>query len=197
MKSRTSGVNPRTFFQGFQRAVLATNSNNWSNNTSQADIATWNALALVNPSTNVFGQTLYLSGQQLFCQLNHNLLSTGFAAMPDLNVNPFTSLSIVADHAAGGSLILTLGIPAAIGTPISYFWAAAPQSPGTNFISSRLRCLGGYGTPATPFDLSTAYKARFGATSIQLGRKYFVLASILNADNGAVSAGIIAQTIGI
>jgi len=134
MKSRTTGVNPRTSAQTFARAQLATQSKNWSNNLSLSDQNSWNALALVNPSTNVFGQTLYLSGQQLFVQCNCNLalalVPSLTTAPPDLNVLPYTSASVAVSSAAGGTITFTLGVPAVVGTPLGIAYAAAPQREG-------------------------------------------------------------------
>lgn len=72
VKRFAAPVNPNTFAQQRARNILATNSVLWQSLT-QAQRDAWTAWSDSNPRTNSLGQSITLTGHQMFCSLNSNL----------------------------------------------------------------------------------------------------------------------------
>lgn len=77
VRRKVSPVQPRTSSQMNVRAGFTSLSKLWSDATMDANRAAWITLAQANPTKDVFGATVTLTGHQLFVKLNRNLQALG------------------------------------------------------------------------------------------------------------------------
>lgn len=91
-------TNPKTLAQQAVRAMFGAISQMWSTLT-QAQRNGWKELASNRPYTDIFGDTKYLSGFNLFQQLNSNLSNTGQTLIQDdPGISPVVSISSIASE---------------------------------------------------------------------------------------------------
>ncbi len=200
-RAKTSPIQPKSHKQGLRRSLLGFLSQYWGAQLTPSERNQWNSYALTYPQTNVFGQTVYLTGHQLFVRLNFNLLTIGAST---INVPPaatsqagLSSLSLMTDHAGAGTFLLTYTAPALSGTAYLYLFATNNQSPGISYVNNKFRLIGYTAYAAGPLDFISQWKVTFDGVPPKLGRKQFVLASIMDSASGLVSAGIIASAIAV
>lgn len=117
VRTKITPVNPQTVFQTAVRNRLAGNSALWRGLTEDQRLA-WNGAVNDWTSTNIFGDTVKPSGQNLYIKVNNNLLNVGSprVSLPPNKVGatPVTSLS-VANDISDNELELTFG-PATVHT---------------------------------------------------------------------------------
>jgi hypothetical protein len=180
-------VNPQSSAQLTARNRFTTYSQGWRGLT-ESQRQQWLAAVSDFQRTNVFGQTMTPSGSNLYQLLNNNLVNIGEAAIsvPPLPaaVGSFVPTSLTAEDstvAASLSLVASGNVPA--NTAIKVF-ATSPQSAGRSFVKSQYRQISVLAAAATtPFDLVTAYEAKFGSTGTA-GQKIFIKCVAVNATTG-------------
>lgn len=192
VKRRTGGTNPRTATQTSARTRLALTSKYYTNTLSAAQQSAWRTFATTVPIVNRLGNTIFLSGQQMFSRLSSNLLSSGgsIVATPPASTavgNP-TNCTITAVSGGGGHLDITNFVSSATGSDKVLTYVSPPLNPGVNFVSSKLRLLA---TPAnvnsTAF-ATTDYEAIFGLLPTSAGQRIFVRIIVVNTSTGITSA---------
>jgi len=79
VRQKSSPTQPRTIRQLEQRAILSNVSGAWKALTDEVRNA-WNVFAANNPITNVFGDSILLSGHGAYVQVNSLRLTIGLAS---------------------------------------------------------------------------------------------------------------------
>ena len=194
VRRKVSPTQPRSSSQNSVRSNFAYLSKRWANDLTAADRAGWIALAVANPRTDVFGNTIVLTGLQLYQACNRALASIGQAYIdaPPATLSAETpgALTVVADT-AGPTLTVE---PATFNTAADgwVILAGPQQNPGRKFIGSALRQVkNGVTVLAAAQTFLTEYVAKFGsliaARAIPVGMVY------INKTTGAL--GIATTTI--
>lgn len=176
IRTKVTPSNPKTDAQAASRSALGVNSARWSNITEEQRNG-WNSRALANPKTNIFGDTYFASGKNLFVGVNANLASVGLpqVAAADTDLGPGGIVTLVVEY--GFSLlvqntlkiepVLTIADPNAI----LVYMVTPPKSAGTYNFSGRYVQLA-Y-APIDDLlneeDLADLYIAKFGKP--QIGEK--------------------------
>lgn len=157
------------------RAAFSAASSGYAHLT-EADRAAWASFGSGHPITDSLGQTVVLTGQQMYVRVSATLANIGqtFSPTPPESASPpdITPMSLTASVASGLSLGFTPGatgqyVAVAVSQPVSpgrLFWKTFWQPPGGN---------GYIDATAGPWVLAAAiYAAQFGAPMI--GHRIFV-----------------------
>lgn len=187
IRTKVTPVNRQTVFQQGVRQFLATIAQSWRALTQpQRDL--WNQFAINFNRTNIFGDSVQLTGFNLFMQLNRNLLEINLPTISDAPtpeaVFGFTSASIVADT-GGGTLTLTYD-PVIPSTDSVVVFATAPLSQGKDFAKSefrKIRVLTDIAGDNSPVNIGGEYITKFGALP-PVGTKVFVQVKGVNETSG-------------
>lgn len=176
MRNKTSPVNPQTASQSGVRNSFSTFAQGWRSLT-QAQRDSWTSAAENFTKTNVFGDNVKLTGANLYMSLNRNIATAGGVAISDpplpAAVTGITSLSGDPD-VSDGTIVMTYtpAIPAS-GTVLIF--ATAPQSAGVKFVKNKYRFIEAIvAADVSPYDITTAYEAKFGTGWKVAGQKVFV-----------------------
>lgn len=137
-RARVTPTDPLTTRQAETRANMAALVNLWKSITP-AQRASWDLYGSNVPVTNTLGQTIHLTGQQMFIRSNTVRLQLGQTAIADgpsiFNLGePATGLSEFTFDGGSGAIVMTwqLSVPAsAAGIPA--VWAGRPQNLSRNF----------------------------------------------------------------
>lgn len=191
---KVSPVQPRTASVLTQRGLLALLSKRWFSTLTDAERLGWVALAIANPRTNVFGNSITLTGLQMYASVNRNIQQTGQpiidTAPANLDVDGLSTLSFVPDSVAGTIDVTFTPTP----TPANHFQiyeATLQVNAGRNFVSSYYRQVEVEGpVTASPNDIFADYIAVWGA--LRLGQKITLKVSQVNSTNGAKSTPLVA-----
>lgn len=176
IRNRTTPINRRSSGQSLARQTLASISSGWRGLT-QAQRDGWNSAAASFPQQDNLGNTIFLTGAQLYQRSNNNLALIGEAPIVDapsptsFDILAFTSLTM--DASSGTvSLAFTPTVPAGFAMVVR---ATAPISAGKSFVPrSSFRYLDTIAAAATsPQDIAAAYIAVFGAITSKAGQKVF------------------------
>lgn len=192
VRAKVSPVQPRTPRQLAVRQAFANNSKAWSGILTQAERNQWTAFAAANPITDVFGNSITLSGLSCFNRLNQVLANVGVAMIltppVDLSVPglpPPTALTAV----SGGSATITLTTAAqsVVAGAKYYIFATPPMSPGVNPNQSAYRFVAAYAPTASAVTINiyAAWAAIFGA--LISTKNVWVLAAVVNVTSGALT----------
>jgi hypothetical protein len=193
VKAKRTGVNPRSPKQSASRTNLGYLAKVYTHTLTDAQRAQWRTFAATNPVINKVGNTVTLSGQQMFAKLSANIMLTGapYNASPPAStaVDSPLSLTIAAVSGGGGSLKVTTSKSGSIATEDGILFLSPPLNPGVNFISSKLRLIfGNVITIGGPFDITSAYNTMFGAIPSGPGQRIFMRWAVLNYATGITSA---------
>lgn len=186
IRNRVTPINRRSTGQTEQRQVLASLSSGWRGLT-QAQRDAWNAAAPNFPQTDSLGQTVILTGEQLYVRLNANLTLIGAALITSPPVptsfDPLT-VSIASLTAAAFTVGFT---PDPVPTGFSLIIRATrPVSAGKQFFAqSEFRFVQAVAAAGvSPANIDTAYEAIFGDKTGQVGQKVAVEAFLMEAATG-------------
>jgi hypothetical protein len=198
MRNRVTPINRRSSGQTNQRQILSALSAQWRGLTA-AQRTAWNSASASFPQTDALGQTIFLTGAQLYVRLNANLIVIGQSAITSppspVSFAVLTFTSITADASAGTiALAFSPTVPAGFSMVVR---ATPPVSPGKTFIpSSAFRQIAVVAAAATsPQATGTAYTTVFGAITGATGQKIFY--EIFLVDNASGLAGIPVRGSGI
>ena len=192
IRSWVKPVNPNTPAQSLARQKFSGLSSDWKGLTS-AQRATWNTGTNNFPRKDRIGETIFLSGQQLFMSFNRNQQSAGnnpIQVCPAPIVIPApTFVGITVD-----STQFTVGFtPDPLGTNSSLIIeCSVPVSAGISFQgrSSFKQISVVAGATVSPADIFTEYNTVYGAGSLQTGAKVFIRMHIVDRTSGIASDSI-------
>lgn len=198
LRAKVTPTNKRSVAQQVVRQYLAQLAQGWRGLTA-AQRAGWNQSAVNFSRTNIFGDSVQLTGFNLYMRLNKNLLDIGqsvIAAAPvPSSVAGFTSFSITPDESTG-DFEITFAPAISAGQSVLVF-ATAPLSAGKDFVKSELRQIDVLtSTDTSPVDITTAYNAKFGALP-PAGTKAFVQIVTVNDTTGQKGVPIKAGEISV
>jgi phage tail tape-measure protein len=163
LRSRRSPVQPvGTGRRAAIRTAFAAASRGYAGLTS-ANQAAWAAYASSYPVTDALGQSITLSGQQMFVAIATQLLNVGASAPtvpPTSNVVASAGVPTLTFVHAGAVTLTPTGLGAMADYQIYSF--SAPQTSGTSFCKTFWQ--GGHvaGNSVTAIVATTAYNAQFG-----------------------------------
>lgn len=192
IRNRTTPINPQSSKQTQRRQALSALSAGWRGLTENERDG-WNSLAGSYPRTDSLGQTIYLTGAQLYILCNSNLDLIGASAItgaPTLPSFPIISVSAPTIDASTFTVPFTPDpVPAGVELVIR---ATAPISAGKSFVGkSDFRFIASEAAAGvSPVDINTAYEAVFGSKSGQVGQKVFVQAFLID-----IASGLAGQTV--
>ena len=160
-KNRVVPSNPQTTFQANVRAFFAQIAKKWKTLT-QAQRDSWSAAALTVTKINRLGDTIKLSGSQLYQERSLNLYNARLPFIDSpvvgvINLNNF--LSIFSQSVAELSVNTALQ---PVGVTMVWY-ATSSVSPGIKNIGNLYRRIGKTTSlDPSPVDLTTLYNAKFG-----------------------------------
>jgi len=199
IRAKTTPINIRNEKTTQRRAFLQATAGQWSNILTETERQAWNAFALLNPRTNVFGQISYLSGMQWFTKCNAVLAQYGGAPVttpPTTGSYPsITSLSVTATAGSPGALNVTWVNPTLPGTGTFEIWATPNLTPGTYYVNSKLRYVDRIAGSSDTVDFEAGWHRTFGDIPFLAGSKIYILCHNLDTDTGVTSAGVFASCI--
>jgi hypothetical protein len=188
IRKKVTPVNPKTASQTSSRALFAQFSQQWRTLTAAQRLA-WNNAVAGYAKTDIFGALRNPTGQQLFIQINCNLLASGGiaitspAAPKGVSVVTLTSMTYTSGTPAL-TAIYSANVPALTRAIV---FATAPLSAGVNFVKSQLRVISTLAPAAvSPANILAAYTAKFGAVGA-VGTKIFVGVRFVDQTSGIKS----------
>ena len=198
VRNKVTPINRRSVNQQEQRQTLAALSASWRGLTD-AQRLSWNNASPNFPQSDSLGQTIFLSGEQLYIRCNMNLILTGNAQITDaptpasFEVLSFTSLTATADDGVI-SLAFAPTVPAGFELVVR---ATAPYSAGKSFVpNSAFRFIQSIAPAATsPQALTTNYALVHGAITGATGQKIAIEMFLVEQASGL--AGIPVRGVGV
>jgi len=187
LRARAVPTNPNTARQTAVRSALAALSIRWSTILSAAQREAWNLYAANVPVTNLLGESINLSGQQMYIRSNVPALQAGLSSIDsgptEFNLGDYTQPSIDSTNAAGGTIDISFDDNDAwVGEAGAYMllYGGKPQGVGRNFFKGPFRYLGkitgdDVAPPAPPETVSSAY-------TLSIGNLLWVRAQVIRVD---------------
>ena len=198
LRAKVTPVNPQTVAQQSSRNFMTTVAQTWRGLTQlQRDL--WNGSAVNFSRTNIFGDSVQLTGFNLFMRLNKNLLEIGGSQIANApqpaSVPGFESLSVVANTTLGTmDATFSPAIDASVSVQV---FATAPLSAGKQFVKSEFRKIAVLTSADTsPEDLAAAYIVKYGALP-PVGSKIFIGFKPTNATTGQAGTMLKASSIAV
>lgn len=185
LRNKITPVNPQTTNQQNNRMLLGSIASSWRDLT-RTQIEAWNEATVNFPKTDIFGDTKYPSGFNLFTELNKNRASFG---LPVLLVPPMPGVFPVFDVA---SVVASVGTPELEITltgvaPIAFYQVLIEATPavsnGKSYVKNMYRRVATSMT--TNPDVFDAYSALFG-TPIE-GERAYLRIRVLHVASGQLS----------
>ena len=200
IRNRTKPVNPNTTKQNMVRVLFSTVAQHWRN-LSEGDRLTWITLAPTFERLNRLGQSIPLTGFQLFQKCNANLKSCGHAivnVIGDVNT-PVQQLvdGVILSWGAGQMEIESEDATVHANTSMRVY-ATAPRSAGSKFAGPseyRLIKVLPAGEDLNSYDLTSDYIAVFGTyntANLVVGFKFDSVLTATGLNNAAQSIQVIA-----
>jgi len=129
-----------------------------------AAISAWDAAAINFPVTNIFGNSYFLTGLQLYVSLNSTLIFIGEStiSLPPL---PLVLSSFTITIGTWSSIDLVISLSAINPNQLYLVEATRPLSPGKNFLKNEYRTIqtiDGTGAPIVNESILPFYTAKFG-----------------------------------
>lgn len=170
-RNRRAPVQPRTARQTTIRAQFGANSSAWAS-LAAASQGAWVAYADAFPITDSLGQSIKLTGHQMFVTINTNLVNAGLASVtvPPGSNAVFGPAPVVFtfSHTTGGSFTFTAG-GATDKLLVAY---SKPMSPGRSF-NRTFTQFASSAANTSPITVTTAaYAAVYGTPAV--GQKIFL-----------------------
>lgn len=176
-RNRRAPVQPRTARQTTIRAQFSAGSSAWAT-LAAALQAAWVAYADSFPITDSLGQTIKLTGHQMFVAIQTNIANAGIAASTAVPLSNAVfgpaPVTFTFSHTTGGSIAFTAG-GATDKLLVAY---SKPMSPGRSFNRTFTQQSANVGN-TTPITITAvAYSAIYGTPSV--GQKIFARVTPVN-----------------
>jgi len=184
IRQKVSPVQPRSTRQLEVRRLFTDLSRRFSSTLSDDQQEAWRQAAASIPVRDVFGDSITLTGINLYARLNSLRLLQGLPPLDDPPpVEEVPSLDSLTLTCNGSTGILEVGFaPTPIPPGFSLFvWATEPLNPGVAFVSPKLRLLAVLPQGTTsPVDITSQYVARYG--TITQGKRIYVAAELVSVN---------------
>jgi len=186
MRKKVSPIQPRTQIQRNVRASFTANSKAWSAGLS-GNVAGWNAVAKATPIKDRFGNSVTLTGLQLYQRLSRNLATLGLTAVatPPASLVASTPGVLTYTATAGAPALTVTETLNTAATEYSAVYAGPQISAGRTFVGKTYRFIQatvGAGAPLTT-DIKVKYVAKFGA--LIAGKQIPILVKHITTATGA------------
>jgi hypothetical protein len=187
IRNRVTPINRRTANQSNRRQRLAALASAWRGLT-EAQRAGWNAASASYPVQDNLGQTIFLTGEQLYIRSNANLLLIGSAQIVDAPSPPsFAVLTAGASVPDSAGTFTQAFTPTPVPTGFTLvIRATAPVSAGKSFVSESqfkfVQIVAAAG--ASPANIFAAYVAIFGAITGAADQKIFTELFLVHIASG-------------
>lgn len=189
-RRRAIPVNPQTTDQQDVRDTLSSLAKAWASDLTQLQRDGWTAFATANPTTDVLGQALTLTGLQMYASVNSRLEA---AVLPRIDTAPAnTAVDSILTFDVTITVLGTVMTAAFTATPLAANMhlqiIATPQlSPGISFVKGKTRLIQTFAAATiSPADFEAAWLAKFGSFPVAT-TKVVVFGRIINDLNGAIS----------
>lgn len=199
-RRKVTPANPNSPAQSAVRSSLSVLAKNWSGLLTAAERAAWISFAASYPRTDVFGNSIVITGLNMYISLNQRLNQIGSALIatpPPSNIVTPLTFDFTSYTAASSGNNITIPITGGGGTDTNvYVFGQKPLPAGKIPTTSLFRFLLTSTTPGTfptNLQIGTAFKNKFGAWSP--GQNIAVLISSIDNTSGLVTVGTIAQAI--
>jgi len=168
----------------------ATSAKDYSFILTDAELAAWRALAATTPVLNRLGQSVTLSGQQIFCKLNNIIAMLGGTRIttPPGSLVVSSPISVTIAATTPGTLDITPTVAAAGANEYAIVYITPPLNPGRSFVSSQLRQIPGALALNAVNHMAANYELIFGSIPAAGGQRIFVRWYVANVVTGAASA---------
>lgn len=190
IRRKVSPIQPFTAPQRLIRGILTQLARSWGGTLIDSERAAWKAFADAHPVTDVFGQNVKLTGEQMFVRLNTVSLFLGgvTATIPpaSLVVAAITGFTVVASEATN-TITLSVITPTPLAAEERYVaWATPQNGPGKNQLDSQFTYITkGATTAALIAAITAAYLAKYA--DLVAGQKIGVGLRVQNILTGASS----------
>lgn len=186
MRSRTVPTNPNSEAQQQARESIQVLSQTWGTLTG-SQRTQWEDFALSNPVVGPLGETITLSGEQMYVRCNQRLQVYGFSliAVPPVNMSASIpdAIGLVVDTSPAFAITFTTTEPSDV-----YVRMTPPLSPGITNVKKYLRTLGIFDVATLGADVTTAYAARFGSLTVAaVGKRVSCELAGFTSTNGQIS----------
>jgi hypothetical protein len=140
IRRKVSPSQPQTGAQSKIRSIMTELSRAWGGVLNDGQRAAWKAFGDLHPVTDVFGQAVKLTGEQMYCRLNNVILFLGGVRIDDpplsLDVSSITDFTPAATE-TGPTFELAGVSPGSLATNELYVvWATKQVGVGKNSIAS-------------------------------------------------------------
>lgn len=178
-RNRRSPVQPvGTGRRAFIRSAFGSASTGWAALSAAAQAA-WIAYAASHPITDSLGQTVILTGHQMYVSVTTSLLNVGQAASATVPVSSATVAPIVTVYTVTHLGVITITLTPTGGASDFILVAfSRPVSPGVGFMKTFWQQLHIAGNSTGAATYGTAYVAQFG--TIPAGSKVFLKLTPVN-----------------
>lgn len=178
-RNRRSPVQPvGTGRRAFIRTSFGAASKAWQA-LSAGNMAAWSAYATGHPITDALGQSITLTGHQMFVAIATQLLNCGSAlpTVPPLSASVFSAGAPTFTVVSAGAITLT---PTGAGVAADFLLYAfsAPVSAGVSFMKTFWQAGHVAGNSVAAIVATTAYHTQFGTPAV--GQKVFVKVTPVN-----------------
>lgn len=147
LRRRVVPTNPNSIRQQDVRSNFGSLVQFWTNTLDATQRSSWTDYAASTPVTDVLGQALILTGQQMFIRSNVNRLILGFAIVgtaPLINNTgePVTAITLFA-NVASPDISITAAIAGATSEAGDVlYWVSTPLNPTINFFKGPYQFMG-------------------------------------------------------
>jgi len=190
VRTKVSPVQPHTPAQSVARASFSAIAKLWATGLSAEQRLAWSTYASTHPYTNIFGDSIILSGIAIFQAISRALNQIGVATLlpaptlpPPLDINGITATVVT----AAGVPTITV-TPTHVPTPPQglYIFATRPLAPGQIAHSTDYRLINTQagGAIVSPWDISDEYLARFVIATIPVGCRIGIAARPIDPATG-------------
>lgn len=179
LRNRRSPVQPvGTGRRAFVRSAFAAASSAWSALAPAAQ-ASWNAFAAAHPITDSLGQSITLTGHQMYVSVGTSLLNAGSTLPTVVPASTAVAAPVLVTFTVTHLGVITITLTAS-GTASDFILISfsAPQSPGVTFCKTFWQQTHVPGNSVGGATYGTAYVAQFG--TIPVGTKVFLKLSPVN-----------------
>lgn len=167
VRNRTMPTQPvGTGRRGVIKAAFAASSSAWSSLSGTVQAA-WNSYANMHPYTDSLGQSIKLTGHQMYVAINTQLINCGLVQSAAIPVSDSVFAAVLTSFTAvhAGAITLT---PGGGGAATDFLLVAfsKPQSGGVTFNKTFWQYSHVAGNSVTAIVATTGYNAQFGSPSV-------------------------------
>lgn len=194
IRQKVSPVQPRTPRQQELRSILTTLAKRYSTVLTDEQRNAWINFATSNPVIDVFGDTIVLTGINMYVRVNNLRLLMGLPILDnppsDFSVSNPTDVSLTITTTPTFAMNVAFAPSPSPTNHRVEVWVTEPMKPGVMFFSQKLRLLLITSSDAvsSPIDITSEYINRFGMPAS--GTKIGVEVRFVNETNGAQSRGL-------